>query len=315
MNLRILRFIVPRPASLRLGAYLSCVFGALAAVSGYSLYAQAKDAALALGAELSGLGDLTAGAELVQINGERFHHALVIVPGDPGMILDRLQAECESHPGLMGQTLHDLAGYDGGQSARAEGVAPSSASRGVVRHEADGRGMLVCWVSDERSGLSALGERLDELARTSKLSVFGRARYAFAEALPDGQSRVLTLWADTDLDLSALFPAHGDAAGSDSRLLPRPPRATRLLSAAAEGMPFLLLHYSSRAARPELQAFYDGWLGAHGWRRIPNTSTTGAAYLRQDGHQVFLGLLEQEVGTQVTVIESAGAIASVGIEG
>jgi hypothetical protein len=41
----------------------------------------------------------------------------------------------------------------------------------------------------------------------------------------------------------------------------------------------------------------------------------GSAYLRHDGHQVFLSLLEQEVGSQVTVIESAGSIASVGIEG
>jgi hypothetical protein len=314
MNLGILRVLVPRPASLRLGAYLSCLFGALAGVSGYSLYAHAKDAALAFGAELSGLGDLTAGAEVIQINGERFQHALVIVGGEPGAILDRLQAECESRPGLMGQTLRELSSRER-QSADVESAASAHASRGVVRHEGDGRGMLVCWVSDERSGLSGLGERLDEFARTQKLSVFGRARYAFAEALPGGQSRVLTLWADTDLDLSALFPAHGDAAGSDSRLLPRPPEATRLLSAAAEGMPFLLLHYTSRAPTSELQAFYDGWLQAHGWRRVQSTSLTGSAYLRHDGHQVFLSLLTHEVGSQVTVIESAGGIASVGIEG
>jgi hypothetical protein len=314
MNLGILRWVAPRPSSLRLGAYLACVFGALATVSAYSLYAHAKDAALAFGAELVGLADLTLGAEVIQVNGERFHHGLVIVPGEPSAILDRLQAECESRPGLMGQALRELSSQVSEPSARARDTARANAFHGVVRHESDERGMVVCWVSDERSGLAALGERLDEFARSSRLGVFGRARYAFAEALPEGQSRVLTLWADTDLDLMALFPAHGDAAGSDSRVLPRPPQATRLLSAAAEGMPFLLVHYASRTSRAELQTFYDEWLGAHGWRRIQSPAATGA-YLRDDGHQVFLSLLEYDTGTQVTVIESAGAVARIGIEG
>jgi hypothetical protein len=314
MNLKILRWLAPRPASLRLGAYLGCVLGALAGVSSYSLYAHARDAALAFGAELAGLADLTRGAEVIQVNGERFHHALVIAPGEPSAILDRLQSECESRPGLMGQALRELSSQASEPSALAADTARAHASRGVVRHESGERGMLVCWVSDERSGLAGLGERLDEFARTSRLGVFGAARYAFAEALPGGRSRVLTLWADTDLDLAAIFPAHGDAAGGDSRVLPRPPQATRLLSAAAEGMPFLLLHYASRAPRSELQAFYQRWLTEHGWRHIPSPSATGAAYLREDGHQVFLGLIEQDTGTQVTVVESAGVVARIGVE-
>jgi hypothetical protein len=312
MLLKLSRCLLPRAASLRLGAYLAVVFGVLLVVSGYSLYAHAKDAALAFGAELAGLADLTGGAEVIRVNGERFHHSLVIVDGEPAAILDRLQAECEAHPGLMGQTLADAAAR--AEAAGASELVPPS-NGGVVRHESDGRGMLVCWVSDERSGLAALGERIEAFARTSQLSVFGRARYAYVEVMPGHQLRVMTLWADTDLDLSRLFPARGDAAGVDSRVLPRPPQSTRLLSAAADGMPFVLLHYVSRTPKPELAAFYERWFTENGWRRVEAPPAATTAYQRADGHQVFLSLLEQGTGSQVTVVESGAATAVVQVEG
>lgn len=312
MMLSLARWVLPRSASLRLGVYLTVVCGVLSLVSGYSLYAHAKDAALAFGAELAGLGDLTAGAEVIQINGERFHHSLAIVDGEPRAILDRLQAECEARPGLLGQTLAELSARAEGNGAAGERAA---GDHGVVRHEGNGRGMLVCWVSDERSGLAGLAERIDEFARTSRLSVFGHARYAYVESLPGLQVRVMTLWAETDLDLASLFPASGDAAGADSRLLPRPPEATRLLSAAAEGMPFRLLHYSSRTPRAEVLAFYERWLVERGWRRVEAPPGSVTAYQRTDGHQVFLNLLERTTGSLVTLVESSAPMAAVRVEG
>jgi hypothetical protein len=305
------RWVLRRSASLRLGVYLTGVFTVLSLLSGYSLYAHAKDAALAFGAELAGLDDLTAGAEVITINGERFHHSLVIVDGDPSTILDRLQAECESRPGLMGQTLAEVAAHERSTAA----LASTPGGRGVVRQEREGRGMLVCWVSDERSGLAGLAERIEEFARTSRLSVFGHARYAYVERLPDQQARVMTLWAETDLDLSTLFPASGDAAGVDSAIVPRPPESTRLLSAAAEGMPFRLLHYSSRAPSAAVLAFYGSWLSERGFRRIEAPPSSTTSYLRADGHQLFLNLLEQATGSMVTLVESRAATAAVQVGG
>jgi hypothetical protein len=312
MKLGFVRWVLRRSASLRLGVYLTGVFAVLSLVSGYSLYAHAKDAALAFGAELAGLGELTAGAEVILVNGERFHHSLVIVDGEPSEILDRLQAECESRPGLMGQTFAELAAHD---EARVALGTAAAGSRGVVRQESEGRGMLVCWVSDERSGLGGLAERIDEFSRTSRLSAFGQARYAYVERLPDQQARVMTLWAETDLDLSTLFPTSGDAAGADSRLLPRPPESTRLLSAAAEGMPFLLLHYSSRTPSAAVLVFYERWLSEHGFRRVDAPPGSTTSYLRADGHQVFLNLLEQATGSMVTLVESRAATAAVQVGG
>jgi len=307
-----LRRLLPGSAQLRLATYLSVVFAGLSLLCARSLCAHAKDAALAFGAELAGLSDLTAGAEVVLVNGERFHHSFAIVDGAPEAILDRLQAECLERPGVLGQSLRELGAHTPDAVRSATALARAG---GVVRHENDGRGMLVCWVSDERSGLAGLAERIDEFSRSGRLGVFGQARYAYVESLPDRQVRVLTLWADTELDLSASFPASGDAAGADSKLLPRPPASTRLLSAAAEGMPFLLLHYSSRTPRADVLAFYEHWLGEHGWRRVDAPSGSATSYLRADGHQVFLSLLEQRAGSQVTLVESAATIASVQVGG
>ena len=107
-----------------------------------------------------------------------------------------------------------------------------------------------------------------------------------------------------------MFPATGDAAGSDSRVLPRPPGSRRTLSAAAAGMPYAVRTYESNEGRAEVERFYDGWMKARGWIRAARVESEGAsAYFRQDGYQVFLVLAEEEGRTYATLVE-AGASGS-----
>src|SRR4051812_22637053 len=73
---RLLRWLLPSRRVLRLSAYFSCVSLAGLLFLGRALYAASREDAFSLGHELLGLADLTRGAETVELNGERFHHAV-----------------------------------------------------------------------------------------------------------------------------------------------------------------------------------------------------------------------------------------------
>jgi hypothetical protein len=63
---------LPKPLKLlRLFAYFSFVFLLVSLLAARSLYAHARDAALALGHELAGLGPLTRGGHTLNLNGAR----------------------------------------------------------------------------------------------------------------------------------------------------------------------------------------------------------------------------------------------------
>jgi ABC-type sugar transport system permease subunit len=116
---------------------------------------------------------------------------------------------------------------------------------------------------------------------------------------------VSTMWADTGLNLKTMFPATGDAAGSDSALLPRPPSARRTLSAGAEGMPYALRMYVSSDSTESLGRFYADWLKKRAWKLIGQKPSHGSSgYMREDGYQVFLTIIEQRGQAYVALTES-----------
>lgn len=296
-----------RGSILRLSVYLSCAFSALGALSGLALYARASEAALALGSELSRLSELDDGgspsgraAETLLINGQRFHHAVLLGKGGPGELLDRLQSDCVREPGPLASALAQLAQA----VSQTEAGEPAAGLRqGVLRHEDGERGMLVCFPGRGGGGLSVLAQHLAQLGRTGSLAAFGPVRYLHVQRTAPEHSRVTALWSDAGLDAVAMFPSTGDAPGHDSQLIPRPPESRRLLSAAAEGASLLLLHYASHAPRSLLQRFYATELRTRGFRELA-ADRDAAVYQREDGRQLYLALLEQRAATQVTWVES-----------
>jgi hypothetical protein len=146
------------------------------------------------------------------------------------------------------------------------------------------------------------------LLRATDPRELGELLYSYAERGPNGRTRVVTLWTRGGLDLSAMFPAAGDAAGDDSRLAPRPPQARRILSASAEGQPFGVRSYESERPAREVAAFYADWAKQQRWSPVASDAESGAtAYLRDDGVQLFLSLHELEGRTWVTLTEAGAA--------
>jgi hypothetical protein len=299
----LLGFMLPSRQTLRLSAYFSCVSLVGVLALGRALYAATREDAFELGHELLGLSDLTSGAESVLLNGERFHHAVRDTTQPLHTVLDRIEQHCRNHPGSAALALDRLLESD---PARFQRHAPPGALRNAVfREETPRRGLVLCFVGgpNPNSAISFLAA-LRSFSSTRDLASFGRLRYSFAEADEHQTTHVITLWADTGLNLSRLFPKTGDAAGSDSKVVPRPPGARRTLSASAEGVPFSVRSYESEQSLSATQSFYDTWMRTHGYRAAHAPEAGASSYLRADGSQVFLSLLRAEPHTVATVTES-----------
>jgi hypothetical protein len=308
---RLLSWILPSRRTLRLTTYLVCVCLVLAALAARAAYARANEAALEFGEQLGGLEDLTRGANVVLVNGERFHRVIAFVDDSVGAVLERIQKDCETAPGLLGQAASEVARSHG--KALAKYRLSPRILRGIVRHEEERRGMVACFTDAQSSGLADLADAAKRFTKTSNLAEFGHFRYAFARRTDDGKTQVTTLWADTDLNLSSMFPAHGDAAGADSSVLPRPEMSRRVLAASAEGQPYALRLYDTADGATSVQRFYEDWLKKRGWIFAGKAPKGGFSYLRADGYQVIVTLGERQGRTTVGLIEAGrreGSIVS-----
>ena len=105
----------------------------------------------------------------------------------------------------------------------------------------------------------------------------------FAERSPRGGSRVVTLWSEGSLDLGRMFPAAGDAPGTDSSVVPRPAGSRRTLSASVEGFPAAIRIYESAASPDELVASAGAALRAAGFVEAtsPGANGTRSAWVRR----------------------------------
>jgi hypothetical protein len=302
---------------LRLTLYLACAFSLLSWVSARALYAQVQEAARALGRELADLPELTREAEVVHINGARMHHARAVVDGSVATVLDRVTNHCTKNGGPLTRALQEIARQHPAEYARH---APAAGLRqGVIRRDDERDGIVICLVGGGVTGLAGLVEAAQRFAETSDLAEFGHFRYVFAERQSEGKTLVVTLYSDSALDLNRMFPATGDAAGTDSDSVPRPPEARRTLSAAAEGMPYAVRTYVTRRRVPEIQRFYAERARERRWTLDAARDDEGArAYSTPEGRLVFISLLEDEDKTVVTLLEagdaSESAIATVEVE-
>jgi hypothetical protein len=284
-----------------------------AAIAARAGYAQAKEAALSFGAQLAGLEDLTEGANVIDVNGERFHRASVFSKDPVGKVLDRIQADCQSQPGLLGQ----LGPEASIENKRRKLPFGANILSGIVRHEETGRGMVACFTDVRKLGMSGLADAAARFAKSSNLAEFGHFRYAFAHHTQSGETFVTTLWAETDLNLSTMFPARGDAAGDDSHVLPRPKASRRTLAASAQGQPYAVRLYDSSESPLALQNYYKEWMAERGWVPAGKVEGKGAGYLRADGYEAIVSVNERNGRTTVALTEAGrdqGSIVSTSVE-
>lgn len=299
---------LPSWATLRVSLYLTCVSCGVALLAARSVRADIGELGLATGRQLSKLEDLTAEAETLVVNGARFHHATAYTDQSVAEVLDRFEAECERKPGMLGQALRAVPAE---AMAHLDPEVPRFSRNAVVRDEAADGGMLACFVGIKPGSLAELRARLRHFSQTLNLADFGDLRYTYV-VRKGKQSRVITLWTDSRLELTRMFPTSGDAAGSDSTLAPRPPASRRTFTAAASGTQFAVRLYESQQSTAALEAFYRRAMAERGFSVPEGASAQGTtAFSNRDGSQVFVSLADAEQGkTIVTLTQAVGQVGT-----
>jgi hypothetical protein len=285
----------------RLGVYTSFVFVGLAAVAARSARSDAGEASLVMGREFANLGGAIQNGQRMRLNGETIYVGSTVVDMPTSEVLDRFEALCRSGSQGLDEAMKDPSlGLPEEKRSWLAQLGPEGL--GILRNESHGEGTVACVTHGGGGGLRGLGERLATFSQSLDLQHLGKLRYAYTRPTSDKKrSQVITVWTDGSLRLGHLFPAAGiESPGADPVSIPRPPDATRMLSAEIDGAPSGIRLYESARAPAEVLKFYDQRLAAEGWSavaEVPRAASEARAYSK-GGAEV---LLFAEAGPRTTV--------------
>ena len=289
----------------RLGVYTTCVFLGLAAVAARSARSEAGEASLVMGREFANLGGAIQNGQRVRLNGEQIYVGSTIVDMPTSEVLDRFEALCRKGSQGLDEVVKDPAlGLPEEKKSWLAGLGAEGL--GIVRNESHGEGTVACITHGGGGGVRGLAERLAAFSSSLDLKELGRLRYVYTRPTSNKKrSQVITVWTDGSMRLGHLFPAPGvEAPGGDPVSVPRPPEATRLLSAEIDGAPYGVRLYESAWKPADVLRFYDERLKSEGWtatEEVPRAAAEARAYSK--GGAELLLFAEPGPRTAVSLVE------------
>lgn len=296
--------------SLRVAAYVMVVSTVVLVFLATRADAQLREQSRSLSQELLPIADLLKDATSLRLNGEIVHFSMTIVEGTSvKQVLDRVQAQCEKQPGPLAQQSLALIRGLPKELPGSKAAAELLAGLAVTRQEDGGQGAVLCFTGD---GAPLKPSFAEDFARTHDLSELGRLRYVMAGRGNPAQgeqhlTRVISLWTDGQFRLDRLAPPDtGDAPGSDSALVPRPPGAVRIFSAEAVGAPYSVRVYETDRSPTQVLAHYDARMTAFKQLTMAGYEDSGRAYLK-DAIPLLLHITHRDDKTVVTISELGGA--------
>jgi hypothetical protein len=288
---------------LRLTTYVAFVVVVLVVLGTRAVRASVETSALDVGAGLIALGDVAGPTYTVRLNGEAMRVASATTNQRSAEVLDRFERECREHSGGLADEFNALPSALKGQLPENMN---GSLGLGVIRKEHEGRGVVACLARDGGGGLAALAQALREFSRSGDLAAFGHMRYVAAEQRADGTTHVVSVWSDGSFPAASIFPAEGDAPGTDDpEASVRPPASRRILAANVDGAPFGVRVYDSQATPAAVLGHYDRELAAHGWQPIETVAerlNAGRAYTRRGVDLMLLTEQKADGGALVSVV-------------
>jgi len=150
---------------------------------------------------------------------------------------------------------------------------------------------------------ATFAEAATAFQQTYDLGALGKLRYVYAR--PDGdKTRVLTLWTEDSFRFDRLFPASGDAPGSDPEVLGAPPGAVRLLSIRIANTPFAVFVYQSTRAPDSIVKHYDDRMASKDWTLLtpPGGPEAGRRGYVKNGVVFTASAIRDEEGTSLVSI-------------
>jgi hypothetical protein len=304
---------------LRVSLYLACAGG----VAAWVTYVQARDRVdhvlgeLGIGL-LAELGQLEAGVEQVELNGQPFTFGAAVSEQDPDALVASFEAQCADASGTLEEDLGPLVAE---AQKRGHKLPEKPLDQWFTTADRSDDGQAArgaCFVRPGDKASNSLWDRLESFANTGHLGKIGGFRYLRADRADDASTtRVLAISSEGDFDIEAMLPDVGDARGSDPVVAARPPKSVRTFSARVSGRSQGAYLYASQATPAEVIAHYDQQLGKQRkLNRVELPDVKGKqrqdarVYASGDG-AVVLSVLpdEDEEGASVVTILEIGELA------
>jgi hypothetical protein len=268
--------------ALRVGAFLAVANLTLTAFSLPQARASAEEAVKRGGlALLQQLGpELVGEPEIATINGQRMSLGAKVTPLGVEPVLATFEKYCHDNSGGLAEELSSMPATAGALEKLPSGLRDPSAWLTARQTATDGKAGQVACVARKSTGggLQGLMTRILAFTDSGDLGELGDARYVVARRDEKaGNTLVLAMWTEGSFNIPAMFPETGDAPGSDSRHLPRPPASRRVLTAEISDHPYALRMYDTKKTHAEVLKFYEQQMRPRGFRQheLPATDASG----------------------------------------
>ena len=265
--------------TLRAAAFLATANLAFSALMLPQARAAAEEAAKQSGLELlKQIGPALVGEpEVALLNGQRMSLASKLTPLSVSQVIERFSQHCRENSGGLAGEIEALPRGTAALQQLPEALRDPSRWLSSETIAQDGKvGQIACVArKNSGGGLSGLVERVLAFTESGDLAELGDARYVVARRDDaSGQTHVLAMWTEGKFNIPEMFASSGDAPGTDSRDVPRPPDARRVLSAEMAHRSYALRMYDTQLSHAEVLAYYEQQLEPRGFivHPLPNAS-------------------------------------------
>lgn len=259
---------------LRVAAFLASANLAFSALMLPQARAAAEEAVKRSGLELlEQIGPALVGPpEVALINGQRMSLASKMTPLSVDQVIERFGEHCREHSaGLANEIAALPKGAAALEKLPEELRDPSRWLSNQTIADDHKVGQIACIArKDSGGGLKGLVDRVLAFTDTGDLSEIGDARYVVARRdEASGQTHVLAMWTEGKFNIPEMFTNVGDAPGTDSRDVPRPPEARRVLSAEMSNRSYSIRMYDTHRSNEEVLSYYEAQFAPRGFLNHP----------------------------------------------
>jgi len=246
----------------------------------------------------------------LMLNGAQIRLSVGTTDDSVSTVLDDFQRQCNARSGGLGSRMRELAT----QRAPRSTAPVDQALDGVLRVDDATRGVVACLDTGVASvSIDELASRARAFLATGDASVLGRLRFVSAER-GDETTVFVALWNEGPLNISAMFPATGDAPGHDCPHVPRPDGSRRLMSAWEAGQrPSLAVYEVSAQSLSQTSRRFRQRLIDAGFR-LPERAaddSAGVVATRGDASVVVAFAAADATRTFVTISSLSDATSAV----
>ncbi len=263
--------------SARVMAYGCAVAAGLGFFTLHNAAADFREQGLKIGQNLEELTDLMGETTEVRINQQSIYMSTAQSDESVKVVLDRFQANCDSHPGAMKDLLDDVV---------AKKALAGKDVSGLTTHREDSpnqeSGTVLCMSGD--AGKVGWKDAFRAFQQSGDLSEIGNLRYVYAQKTKSGQTSIRTVWTDGHFNFYAVMPqdTNVDAPGSDAASVPRPDNSRRMFTAEAANNQYAARYYQSSDAPADALSAYDGKMKKLGWEMITTDDTASTTHWFQN---------------------------------